>query len=182
MTEDAPLPEKVAHSFQQLKAVAGQLNAASGDLGKPIAALEEALKRLNLGVPAWVKIRGDNDQHGNYDYLDLGYAKVGSTWGIALRERYGNEYLEGESGETWLFANAPRVYRIAAVDKLPDLLAQLTEDARETTERLREKIAKAQEIASAFGEARVTGGAQARTLEGVTASDAARALARAQRR
>ena len=176
MTEDTPLPEQVSNSFQQLKAVAAQLNAVSAELGKPIAHLEEALKRLNIGVATWVKIRGGSDQDGSYYFLEVGYAKVGSSWGFAVRERRGNEFDELEGGETWLFPNAPRVHRIEAVDKLPELLSQLTKEASETTEKLREKIAKAQQIASAFAEHHTTTGAKARTFEGKTGKDAALAL------
>ena len=171
MTEETPIPDKVAESFRQLKAVAGELNTVSGELGKPIAALDEALKRLNLGVSAWVKIRGGDSEDGeNYWLLELGYAKVASSWGIAVRERRGCYTDETERGESWLFDNAPRHFRIEAVDLLPDLLAKLTTDASETTKRLKEKIGKAQQIAAAVGEPRVT------------ARDAARALAASQRK
>jgi hypothetical protein len=153
MAENESLPERVALSFLQLKAISEQLNAVSGELGKTITLLDEKLQRLNLGVPAWVKVRGgDSDSGENYWLLELGYAKVARNWGIAIRERSGSYLDASESGETWLFPNAPRVHRVAAVDKLPDLLAKLTLDATETAQQLREKIVAAQEVVAAFGE------------------------------
>lgn len=182
MTEDTPTTDRVADSFQQLKAVAAELNAVSGELGKYIAALDEGLQRLNLGVQAWVTIREFEERDGNYWRLQLGYAKVHRTWGIALSEVRGSYTDESCDEETWLFANAPRPHRVDAVDKLPDLLSTLIELARKTSAELREKIAKAQQIAAAFRAPRPSAAAQARALEETTAGDAARALLKAQRK
>jgi hypothetical protein len=100
-----------------------------------------------------VKIKGGDSENGeNWWFLELGYAKVARAWGIAIRERAGCYLDESESGETWLFANAPRIHRVAAVDKLPDLLAKLIEDASETAKKLREKMTAAKEVVAAFGE------------------------------
>jgi hypothetical protein len=175
--QDTPLPEKVAESFRKLKVVAADLNKASGDLVKPIAALDEKLQRLNLGISTWVTMHGGDSEDGeNYWFVELGYAKVGPTWGIAIRERSGSHIEPSEARETWLFANAPRVHRVDAVDELASLLEKLIAAAAETTQKLREKIAAAQQVAEAFGEPRVTAEAQARALSGATAGDAAAAL------
>ncbi len=179
MTDDAALPEKVANSFQQLKAIAAQLNDVSRELGKQIAALDQTLQFLNLGVPTWVLIRGgDSDDGQTYWLLELGYAKVGSTWGVAVREREGAYRDDSERGDLWLFANAPRVFRAEAVDKLPDLLEQLIKEATKTTGSLRAKVSKANQIVKAFSEPpKVTAGMQRQALSGADiAGDVARAV------
>jgi hypothetical protein len=178
---DDPLPDNVAQSFLQLKAAAAQLNTVSDELGKPIAALDQALKRLNLGVGAWVPVWGGDGDHGEtYWYVELGYDKIGSTWGIAIRERSGEHGdPEGERCDQWLFPNAPRKWRADAIEKLPMLLETLATTAAETTEKLRARIAKAQEIATSFREPRVTVADQARALAGmtgITGGDAHRAM------
>lgn len=171
MTEDTPTPEKISQAFRDLKVAAAELNAVSDELGKPVSAIDLALKRLNLGVSAWVKVRGGDSPDGeDYWYLELGYTKLRSTWGIAVRERHGSYLDESVSGDTWLFSEAPRAFRLEAVDKLPELLAKLIEDANETTKKLRDKIGKAQQIAAALSEPRFS------------SRDAARALAQRQRK
>jgi prefoldin subunit 5 len=179
MTDDTPLPDKVAHAYEQLKAAAAELNAVSGELGNQIAKIEETLQRLNIGVSTWVQIRGgDSDDRENYWFLEVGYAKVNSTWGVALRTRRGSYLLEEERTDPWLFGNAPRPYRAEAVDKLPELLAELTAAATKTTSQLREKVGTAQQIAKAFGP-KGTAAMQARALSGDDiATDVAHALAK----
>ena len=52
---------------------------------KTPAALDAALRRLNLGIATWLRLESREDGSGNYIKRDLGYAKVGNKWGIALR-------------------------------------------------------------------------------------------------
>ena len=150
--EDDPLPTKVSDSFQQLKAAAAQLNAVSDELGKPISALDAALQRLNLGVVTWVEIAGNFDGNtGDYWAREIGYAKLGSKWGIALRTRSGNaQDPDDEYGESWLFNDAPRALRVEAVDKLPEFLAELVKAANKTADEIKGKIGSAQQVVSAI--------------------------------
>lgn len=95
--------------------------------------------------------RFDTAHGGPYRIRELGYSKVGGTWGIALRELTGNDsYPEDGTEESWLFNDAPRVHRIEAVEWLPQLLEKLIADADSATKKIKEKAQLAQELASAI--------------------------------
>jgi hypothetical protein len=83
--KDDSLTLKVSTSYKQLTAAANELNAVSDELGKFVGALDAALKKLNLGLTTWLRLESREDGSGNYTKRDLGYAKVGGRWGIALR-------------------------------------------------------------------------------------------------
>lgn len=156
MTDNPQIPNKVSVSFQQLKAAATQLNTVSDELGHSISELDAALKRLNLGISAWVTIAGSlasTSPDGYFWAQQLGYAKVGSKWGIALRTVQGNEFAdpdENPSPEEWLFNDAPRALRVKAVQELPELLEELTREARATADKITEKIGQAEELVAAI--------------------------------
>src|SRR5689334_12317476 len=84
--EPSPL-ERIQTSYKTLAASAVDLNTASDELTSVIATLDEALKSLQLGISAWAKISEGQDQTGEYYWSrDVGYAKIGKKWGIALRD------------------------------------------------------------------------------------------------
>lgn len=153
MSGERPSPDKISSSFEQLKAAATRLNAASDALGGTIAALDDALKTLNLGIWAWVTVSKVGLNNGDCILHRLGYARVGSKWGIALSRSEFNEYVSEEDGEaeTWLFNDAPRALRVEAVGKLPSLLDALTERAQETADQIAGTIARAEEVVAAVG-------------------------------
>ncbi len=150
MSESISASERVQAAFKQLSASAANLNSASDELGKTVSALDAALKKLNLGVSAWVTITGDEDGHGDYWSRDIGYAKVGDEWGIALRKTRGNYNFDEFSEEPWLFNDAPRWMRIEGVGKIPELLEKLVEQADETTKRIKKTSADAKELSAAI--------------------------------
>ncbi len=142
-------PERITAAFEKLTVSAKTINDASGELAKPVASLEKALQRLNVGVACWTKISGGSDE---YDYWsqDVGYARVKGEWCLAIRTVSGNEGdPERESQEIWPFNEAPRYLRIKGVDKLPDLIEALIEATNATAKRLSEKVAPAQDLAAA---------------------------------
>jgi hypothetical protein len=140
---------RVEASFRKLSAVASDLNFSSDELGKSISDLDSALKKLNLGIPAWVSFRGYSDPNeGWYWSEDLGYAKVGGTWGIALRTVKGYGDPEDETVETWLFNDGPRPFRLAAIEVIPKLLEKLSSEADETAKKIRLRLAEVQEVAA----------------------------------
>jgi hypothetical protein len=150
-SQQIPFTERVQSTYKQLSQAATELNAVSDELGKPIQVCESALKRLNLGLPAWVELSGA-DAGGQWWDRSVGYTRVKDRWAIALRTRQGTHgYDEGESEELWAFNDAPRWMRIEAVAKLPDLLDALLKQAEDTTQKIRKKIAQAQELAEAIG-------------------------------
>ena len=150
---------RVESSFKQLSTAAQTLHTASDDLRKVIRQLDASLKKLGLGFPAWVQISGSSDET-QYWNRDLGYARVGGKWGLALRDVTGNHIdHDDDSEEVWAFNDAPRAMRIEAVGKIPDLLERLLQQTEETTKKLQSKIAQAADLASIFAD--MTGGAPA---------------------
>jgi hypothetical protein len=147
------LTYRVSTSYKQLSTAASELNAVSDELGKFIAALDGALTRLNLGIASWLRLDSREDGLGNYTKRDIGYAKIGNRWGIALRSMAGNHNAPDESnGEEWLFNDAPRALRIEAVEKLPDLFDHMVREAESATRQIRARTAQAEQLAQVLGE------------------------------
>jgi hypothetical protein len=152
-SKDEPLTQRVSNSYQHLSAAASELNSLSDELAKFVQALDAALKKLNLGIASWIRLEGREDGSGNYSKRDLGYAKVGGRWGIALRAINGNHNTPDESSmEEWLFNDAPRALRIEAVEKLPDLFEHLGKEAEQATKQIKGKTERAKQLVSALGE------------------------------
>lgn len=152
--EEIPLLERVASYYSQLSTVAADLNAVSDELGKSIAEIDAALKKLNLGITTWVTIQsGDGDRfRDNYSFWsrDIGYAKVDSKWGITLRNVDGDyRNPDDERVEKWRFDDAPRSLRLESIDKIPELLEKLSKEAAKTTKDIRAKLCEVQSVASA---------------------------------
>ena len=150
--EEIPLLERVAGYYSQLSTVAADLNAVSDELGKSIAEIDAALKKLNLGITTWVAIHGGDGSPYDDTFWsrDIGYAKVSSKWGISLRTIDG-QYSDIDRAETeeWLFNDAPRSLRLEAIDKIPELLEKLSKDAVKTTKEIRARLGEAQAVAEA---------------------------------
>jgi hypothetical protein len=152
MTSSDSKVEKIQKHFKTLSSVASSLNEASDELTAVVSILDEALKKLNVGLTAWVTFhsRPDNEDAGNYDEDQIGYCKVKGTWGIAFRHIWGNANWEVFHDEgPWLFNDAPRKMRLRGVDKIPDLIEALSKEAAETTKKVHEKTLKVAELASA---------------------------------
>jgi hypothetical protein len=149
-SNDGSLAERVQSSYLQLSAVASDLNTVSDELGKSIAEIDAALKKLSLGISVWVEITRWEGDELDYYTQDIGYAKVGGKWGVALRTVSGNHnYPDRDDVEQWLFNDGPRKLRLAAIEKLPELLKKLSEEAVETTKKIKDRLAEAQEVAAA---------------------------------
>jgi hypothetical protein len=145
------LNHRISNSYKQLTQAATELNAVSDELGKFVTALDAALRRLNLGIATWLRLESREDGSGNYTKRDLGYAKIGNKWGIALRTMSGNHNdVEDSNVEEWLFNDAPRALRIESVEKLPDLFENLVKEADAATKQIRTKTQRAQALATAL--------------------------------
>ena len=152
--KEESLTHRVSASYQNLSAAATELNTLSDELGNLVQALDAALKKLNLGIASWIRLEGREDGSGNYSKRDLGYAKVGNRWGIALRVFNGNHHAPDESTvEEWLFNDAPRALRIEAVERLPDLFEHLGKEAETAAKQIKGKTERARQLATALGEA-----------------------------
>ena len=118
-----------------------ELNETSDRLNQPIIKLDEDLQKLNVGLSTWIAVeyRELNELKGSWK-LELGYAKVDSKWGIAIRETINSP--SGRDDNSWHFIGAPRAYRIAVIDKIPELIEHLTKAAEKTTIKLQLVIAE----------------------------------------
>src|SRR5580698_4537498 len=142
-------------SFSKLQLVASNLNQVSDGLRDAVAQIDLAIKDLNLGCSVWVCVTQHTDPDTEFFHNeDLGYAKIGGKWGIALRTVSGQLGDESEEVEQWLYNDAPRSLRISGIEKLPQLLERLAEDAVAATERVRVSLAVAQDFVAAISTAR----------------------------
>lgn len=151
--QKSPLSERAANSYSLLCEAAQDLNSISNELGKSIAEIDSALKKLNLGVVAWVSVRqADGLPEDTWFWSeDVGYAKVGATWGVSLRKISGDyQHADDEHEERWLFNDAPRTLRIAAIDKIPELLENLSAEAAKTAKSIRDRLSDVEAVANAL--------------------------------
>ena len=148
---DPNLTVRVSNAFGRLKASATHLNSVSDDLGKLVSQLDAALQRLNLGVSQWVVVERHDGEHDTISMVELGYEKIGSKWGIAIRTRSGFADAPEEINEdAWLFSDAPRSLRIKSVDMIPEMLVKLSEAADATSEKMSKKVALVQDVVAAI--------------------------------
>ena len=147
-----PLRQRVSGAFEKLVASAAELNAVSDEIAKPISAIEATLQKLNLGVSAWTQfelIRDDYDLYHETRYI--GYTKVSQRWGLAIRRTMGIDG-EPEGSEEWHFNDAPRAYRLEALEKLPELLEKLAETSGKTAAKLRKGITLTKQVAETISQ------------------------------
>jgi hypothetical protein len=131
--------ERVQKAVQQLPSVAASLNAASDELGGSISKLDALLKKFNRGVPTWVSFEDLKGDEG-FRHEDIGDTKVNGRWGIAIRTVEGDySHPDRDDLEQWLFNDAPRLLRVNAVEKIPELLEALLESATEMTRAIIDK-------------------------------------------
>jgi len=144
--------ERVRDSFKQLSLAATNLNSASDELNGAVSILDAELQKLNLGVPAWVEVSGTSRSNTRHWWSrDIGYAKIGDKWGIALREAEGDRQdPEFDLEHKWPFNEGPRWMRVEAVPKIPDLLEHLLKQTEETTKKIKSKTTQVREIAAAI--------------------------------
>ncbi|HEY3974530.1 MAG TPA: hypothetical protein VGM18_16115 [Candidatus Sulfotelmatobacter sp.] len=154
VTSHVPPVEKIQASYKQLSLAAVSLNAASDALGEAVSVFDAALKRLNLGVSAWVTVSGNDEEDGQWWSRDIGYTRIGDKWGIALKAANGDHAVpERDLVEKWLFNDAPRWMRIEAVGRIPDLLDALLRQTEDTTKKIKSKTEEALALAEAMGKA-----------------------------
>lgn len=142
-------PDRITAAIGKLTASAKTINDVSDELAAPIRAIEQALERLNIGVACWTTISAGSEAWDYWSH-DVGYTSGRDGWFLAIRTVKGDERVpERETEDVWAFNDAPRWLRTKAVDKLPDLIEALVEATNAAAKRLAEKVASAQEIATA---------------------------------
>lgn len=151
MNEDAiALPEQVSSLYRQLVTSAAGLNVATDEYSQAVAPLDSAIRGLKVGIECWVPVRNYSDDNGEETTHELGFAKIGGDWGIALRIVTVNERHDFYNEDRWAFNDAPRMHRIEAIDKLPALLERLIKKAESATKKFKETTVRAREVAAAL--------------------------------
>jgi hypothetical protein len=145
-----PVPDRAQSAFRKLTASAANLNSVSDELRQTMTEIEAALKKVNVGVAAWVSISTSSDETGDSWSRDLGYTRVGQEWHIAVRITHSDASGDNQHEEQWPFNDAPRWMRIEAVGKLPDLIEALAKQADDTAQKIRRKNAEAKQFTAAI--------------------------------
>jgi hypothetical protein len=155
MTSGDPKIANALTNFETLSTVASSLNTASDELTKVVAVLDEALKKLNIGLTVWVpfRFREDPDSPECYDRDEIGYTKVQGTWGLALHRIWGDHVRDDhyEDGP-WPFKDAPRELRIECLDEIAGVIEELAKSAIVTTKKVQDKTKQVRELAAAIGQ------------------------------
>ena len=145
-------------TLKHLASLSRSLNEASDLLATQLGAVEGAIGELRLGVSAWVVINSQKEIHQESDgarlelthTVQFGYGKHNGKWGLQITSWY-DEFDDETTAKRWFLREAPREMRLAAVDKLPELLQALAEEAAKLTEEAKSKAEQAKHIAAALG-------------------------------
>jgi hypothetical protein len=153
--KDESLVSRVRSSFGQLSSRATDLNTLSDQIGKVITRFDAEFNRLNIGIPALVRFREWTSEDGiRFEVEDVGYAKIGTKWGLAIRVMSGHEGQDDYSEQQeWLFSDAPRLLRLKAIDKIPELFETLVDEVDKATKAVDVKLKEIQQIATALDHA-----------------------------
>ena len=149
-------------NLKNLASLSKGLNEASDALSQQIARVEAALNQLKLGIWAWVEVSRSTDDesfrvNGKPELVTrverLGYGKHKRKWGLLYAVDY-EEYPDPEIGTVSFLCDAPRMEKIEAVDKIPDLLKAIEESAHKLTKRAHDQAARVAEVAAALDQGR----------------------------
>jgi hypothetical protein len=115
MNVDVDLPTSL--DMAKAKQLAVQLSNESDELNRQIGLVEDMLKEIGFGVPAWIRCN---------DAVSFGYGKINGKWRIGIMS----------PTDTWPFSESPRELRVECIALIPALLAELVRVASELTERM----------------------------------------------
>jgi hypothetical protein len=143
---------RVRSSFQHLSSRASDLNALSDQVGKVVARFDAEFNKLNIGISGWVRFQEWTSEDGlEFTHEEVGYARVGNKWGLAVRTMSGNEAADNYTDyQEWLFNDAPRLLRLKAIDKIPELFEKLVLEVDKATKAVDDKLKELQELATAL--------------------------------
>jgi hypothetical protein len=151
-TNGDSLVVRVRSSFQQLSARATDLNALSDQVGKVVARFDAEFNKLNIGIAGWVCFSEWTSDNGlEFTSQEVGYAKIGTKWGLAIREMSGHEGVDDYTEyHEWLFNDAPRLYRLQAIDCIPELFEKLVTEVDKATKKVDRKLKELEALATAL--------------------------------
>jgi hypothetical protein len=153
--------------LKDLSALGRQLNSLTDDLNKQLTDIQERLEKSSIGVEAWVKKDALHEEYSDTWTGDpfptrhriateLGYARLGDGWELAVRtviylqelDPNTHEWCEygGEVKRAKPLLRATRTLRAAAVDRIPALIDALYEAGS----KLVDAVEKARKISSSL--------------------------------
>src|SRR5580704_1252248 len=122
--------ERVLETFPKLQIASKILNEESDKLNQSADGFNAALKKLGLGITSWYAFEEGKVENAAYSWSkEIGYTKISSKWGLAIRTISHDWSYPEPDVETWTFADASRLLRIKAAPHIPDLLEKLLDDA-----------------------------------------------------
>jgi hypothetical protein len=146
--------DRVKKLIEKFPAAASTLNDATDQLSKSVGKLDAVLKRFSLGVPTWVSFNRQSDADAELYYEEqVGYAKIGGKWGVAIKTVEYNSARRDSDREQWLFNDAPRLLRVNAVEKVPELLEAILGSAADMSKRITEKAEEVDVLTAAMNAA-----------------------------
>lgn len=147
--ESSELQQRVVGAFEKLAASATDLNAVSDEVAASVRAINATLSTLNLGVSAWTKFAGESDPDTEtYWDRSVGYARISRKWGLAIRASSGSfDNPRDDRVEEWQFNDAPRLYRLEALEVLPELLEKLAKTSDGVARKLKRRVASTKQVA-----------------------------------
>ena len=134
-----PAPVESPVPLEALSQTSRTVNEASKRLSTSVDKLNEALKKLNLGIPVWLPYCTGGTENGSIvETEELGYAKVKGTWGISLRQTI--EGLSADDDVTeWPFNSAPRDMRLRSAPFFRKMLEALNEESIKQAKIIQER-------------------------------------------
>jgi len=145
-------------TLRRLGTLAKSLNAASDLISKQITDIEAALNALRLGVYAWIEVEREQElvpdaKDGTRGevltrVLSLGYAKYKGKWQLVASE--GFDEVDEEYHTVTPLREAKREIKLAAAEKISDLLKVVETRVEKVTEDATKSAAKMTEIAAAL--------------------------------
>lgn len=152
MSTHADIPVRKSASLDVLTETSKKINTATKRLTAAVEQFNEALKRLNLGVPVWIEVCGRSPDDHIVETQELGYAKVKGKWGVCIRftvEGLGPDPEEKE----WHFEDAPREMRVNASGSFNKLLIALNEVSLKTAQIMEKHATDVEEMSFSIVEA-----------------------------
>lgn len=129
--------DRVKQSFPKLTNASELVNKASDKLNNSVTNFNAILKNVGLGITSWYGFDGESDSNAGYSWSqEIGYTKIGSKWGLAIRSTSTDWSDPEQDVEIWAFADAPRSLRVKAAPNIPDLLDKLIQDAADMAQEI----------------------------------------------
>lgn len=138
------MPTDIQVSLRKLASISQNLNVVSDKLTEELTSVESALKKLKLGVTAWVDLFKEELPGGEEAVTSLGYSKHSGKWGLFIFECISG--LEPD-GQITPLREASRDLRVDAAEKIADLIEKLAEEASETTVKIAKRADELKKIA-----------------------------------